>query len=166
MTSLLKLNPAKLISLAFLSTGVFLLIQVIMPIISFEIWEFGQSLDSNLITPQNSSNSRILGVSVENKDSFPAFISSFKRQTIPNYKSFTLSIPRLQVENQEVLVDTNDMSKTLAHLPGSALPGEKGNVFISGHSALSQFFALKKVVFSSLPDLKKGDKICTIHPTN
>lgn len=159
MISILKLNPAKVISLIFLSMGVFLLVQIAMPVINFEIWEIGQSFESNLITPQNSSGPKVLGVSIENRDNFPAFVSSLKRQTIPSFTKFTLSIPRLQIEKEDVLVDTNDMSKSLAHLPGSALPGEKGNIFISGHSALSQFFALKMAVFSKLPDLKKGDQI-------
>ena len=149
----------KLFSLAFLSIGIFLLTQVAAPIISFEVWEIGQSLQSNLITPQNTNTSSILGISVENKDNFSAFISTLKRETQPNYTKFTISIPKLNIQRQEVLVDSNDISKSLAQLPGSALPGEKGNLFISGHSALSQFFALKEAVFSKLPDLKKGDQI-------
>ncbi len=159
MITVLKNNPAKLISLTFLSMGMFLLIQVLMPIISFEIWQMGQSLESNLISPQNMQNTSVLGVSVQNKDNFPAFISLMQRETAPNYTKFYLSVPRLNIVKEEVLLDSNDLSKNLAHLPGSSLPGEKGNVFISGHSALSPLFDFKKAVFSKLPDLKKGDQI-------
>ena len=47
----------------------------------------------------------------------------------------------------------------MIHLPGSALPGEKGNIFISGHSALNRFFSLKNALFANLLDLRKGDEI-------
>ena len=159
MISVLVKSPAKVLALGFLAIGMFLLIQVVAPIISFEIWQIGQNLESNLITPQNSTEASILGGSVNNKDNFPEFVSSLKRETQPNYTKFSLSIPRLKIEKVDVLVDSNDISKSLAQLPGSALPGEKGNLFISGHSALSQVFSLKEAVFSKLPDLKKGDQI-------
>ena len=154
----------KLVAVGFLSVGLFLLVQVIAPLISFEVWEFGQKFDKNLISPQKLTSSAVLGISVQNKDSFPSFVSSLKRETQPNYTNFYLSIPKLKINKQQVLVDSNDISKTLAQLPGSALPGEKGNLFISGHSALSQFFALKEAVFSKLPDLKKGDQIIVETP--
>ena len=159
MISILVKSPAKVLSLGFLAIGMFLLIQVAAPIISFEVWQIGQNLESNLITPQESNQATLLGISVQNKDNFSAIVSTLKRETQPNYTKFSLSIPRLKIEKVNVLVDSNDISKSLAQLPGSALPGEKGNLFISGHSALSQLFSLKEAVFSKLPDLKKGDQI-------
>lgn len=149
----------KLVSLTFLSVGMFLIIQAIMPIIAFETWEMGQKLQSNLISPQTPGSGNVLGVTIENKDNFPAFVSSKIRETNPNYTRFYLTVPSLNIQKEQVLVDSNDLSKSLAHLPGSALPGEKGNVFISGHSALSQVFSLKNAVFSRLSDLKKGDQV-------
>ncbi len=149
----------KLVSLTFLSLGMFLIVQAIMPILTFETWNLSQKLQTSLISPQNSNISKVLGISIENKDNFPAFVSSKVRETNPNYTKFYLTVPYLNIKKEEVLVDSNDLSKNLAHLPGSALPGEKGNVFISGHSALSQLFSLKNAVFSRLSDLKKGDQI-------
>ena len=154
------IGVSKIISLSFLSLGVILLMQVAMPLLSFQIWEIAQKYSSNLlISPQTPRSSQVLGVSIENKDNFPSFVSSIKRETQINYSEFSLTIPKLKMEQQPVLVDSNDLSKKLAHLPGSALPGEKGNIFISGHSALSQFFSMKKATFAHLTDLKKGDEI-------
>lgn len=154
------IGSAKFISLGFLAVGVFVLMQVFLPILSFQLWEIGQNYgNSRLITPHTSNNTQILGVSIEQKDNFSTFISSIKRETKPNYDQFQLSVPKLNISQTIVGVDSNDLSKYLAHLPGSALPGEKGNVFISGHSALSQFFSMKKAVFANLPSLKKGDQI-------
>lgn len=149
----------KLIPLGFFAIGIFLLTQVVAPVISFEFWALGQRLESNLISPQNTKASSILGVSIQNKDNFSSFVSNLQRETKPNYTKFSLSIPRLKVEKATVFVDSNDLSAGLVQLPGSALPGEKGNLFISGHSALSRFFSLKEVAFSKLSDLKKGDQI-------
>ena len=103
----------KLVAVGFLSIGIFLLVQIVAPIVSFEIWQIGQSFESNLISPQKPSETSVLGVSIENKDNFPGFISNFKRETQPNYTKFSLSIPRLNIEKQIVLVDSNDLSKSL-----------------------------------------------------
>ncbi|MBI2040198.1 class E sortase [Candidatus Microgenomates bacterium] len=156
----LRIAPGKLIALSFLSIGVVILMQVVLPLLSFQIWLFAQKYNDNLlITPKPQKAPQVLGISIQTKDRFPAFISSIIRETKPNYGEFSLTVPRLKIENVGVLVDSNDLSKKLAHLSGSALPGEKGNVFISGHSALSQFFSMKKAVFSNLSDLKKGDQV-------
>lgn len=154
------ITVSKIIPLTFLSIGVFLLMQVILPIASFQIWYFAENINNSLlISPNTFPKSQVLGVSIRNTNSFPAFISSLRRETQASYKEFSISIPRLKIDKANVLVDSNDLDKGLVHLPGSALPGEKGNVFISGHSALSSFFSLKSVPFASLQDLKKGDEI-------
>lgn len=150
----------KIIPSLFLFVGLFLLMQIIMPIVSFKIWEWGKNFeDSSLTTPQVASGSQILGVSIQNDENFPIFISSRVRQIKPDYSQFNLTISKLNLDEVSVFLDTNDLAKGLIHLPGSALPGEKGNVFISGHSAGSIFFSPRKVYFSKLQDLKKGDEI-------
>jgi len=149
----------KLLPIGFLSLGIFLLMQVILPIASFQIWELGQKYNNNLLISPTQKDSRVLGISIQSKDNFSAIVSTLRRETQPTYTQFNLSIPRLNIDKIQVLVDSNDLSNSLAHLPGSALPGEKGNVFISGHSALSNFFSLKKALFGNLTDLKKGDQI-------
>lgn len=149
----------RIVSLGFLSIGVFVLMQVILPLASFQIWLLKQNVNSQvLISPQRSTEG-VLGVSVKSEDNFPAFVSSITRETQPNYSQFKLSVPRLKLDQSIVYVDNNDLSKGLSQLPGSALPGEKGNVFISGHSALSPLLGIKKAPFAKLMDLKKGDEI-------
>lgn len=150
----------KIIPLSLIFVGIFFLMQIIMPIVNFKLWEIGQNFgDSILISPQLGSNKDILGISVQSSDSFPAFISTKDRLVKPNYSQFNLSLPTLRLENLEVFLDSNDLAKGLAHLPGATLPGERGNVFISGHSAASLFFSPRKVYFSKLQDLKKGDEM-------
>lgn len=151
---------SKIIPLGFLSIGIILLLQVVLPIASFQFWLIGQKNNNNLlISPVSAEGARVLGVSVQNKDNFLAIVSTLKRESQADYKEFSLTIPKLKIDKTQVLVDSNDLSNNLAHLPGSSLPGEKGNVFISGHSALSRFLSLKTALFANLTDLKKGDEI-------
>lgn len=165
MTRVRSLSLGKLIPLGFLSIGVFILMQVILPVLSFQLWETGQKINNqDLISPKKPSG-RVLGISVANRDNFPIFISNLSRETVPNYSQFQLTVPRLGLDRELVYVDSNDLAKGLAHLPGSALPGEKGNVFISGHSAASRFLSSQVAVFGKLTDLKKGDEI-TIEAAN
>jgi len=74
---------------------------------------------------------------------------------------FYISIPKLKIENATVKIGSKDFVSNLAQYPGSALPGEQGNVFISGHSVLPQFYNPKNyfTIFSTLYELEKGDKI-------
>lgn len=148
----------KLLAGGFLLLGGYLLLQIAWPLLSFKLWENAFNLNSvSLISPQKGSE--VKGISIQSWDNFPSFISTLKRLTPAPYEKFKLVITALKVNN-EVLVDSNDLNKGLAHLPGSALPGEKGNAFISGHSALPlNFLPGQKAMFSNLQDLKKGDEI-------
>lgn len=150
----------KLLSLSFLAIGIILLIQVILPLLSFGIWQIGQELSQNiLISPRPVKSQKILGISIKNQNSFPAFVSDLTRETAPPYSDFNLTVSSIKIVGMPVAVDSNDLSNGLVHLPGSALPGEKGNVFISGHSALSPLFSFKNAPFAKLTEVKKGDKL-------
>lgn len=149
----------KLIPLGFLSVGVIILMQVILPIISFQIWWFGQKANNQILISPQKSTSNILGVSVKSEDNFPAFVSNATREIQAPYQEFNITVSRLNLQNKRVLVDSNELSKGLVHLPGSALPGTKGNVFISGHSAANPLLGLREAPFARLTDLKKGDQI-------
>lgn len=153
----------KFVSLSFLSVGIFILMQAILPIISFQLWAMGQTINNQVLVSPAKMSGQVLGISVEDKDNFPAFISS-ARTSEHTYDKFYLSVPKLKIQNANVYVDSNDLSKGLAHLPGSALPGEKGNVFISGHSAIRPSFSIKQALFSNLTDLKVKDQIIVDTP--
>lgn len=146
-------------ALSFLSVGVFLLMQVILPLVSFQFWQIGQKLNNQILISPSKSGRQVLGISVQSKDNFPGFISSLTREISPPYSQFQLSVSKLNIKEEAVFVDSNDLSLGLAQLPGSALPGEKGNLFISGHSALNRFIPGQRAIFAKLTDLKKGDEI-------
>lgn len=150
------------LSLLFLGIGVFILMQVVMPFISFKAWEiFAFGAEQGLIDPTPVSASGVVApeFNIETKDNFPAFVYKYKNLTPPYYQ-FKVSIPSIKLESANTLVYSNEFDESLAHLPGSALPGEKGNSFITGHSMLPNFASKEtKAYFAKLPDVKKGDEI-------
>lgn len=154
----------KFLSLSALGFGVFILMQVGLPLLSYKLWEL-TNLPTPLIDPVggDSQKKEVLGISVSTaSNNFPALSSTRTRESVPSFATFTLSVPKLEIFQAEVIVDSNDIDKSLAHLPGTALPGEKGNVFISGHSAAIVRPKLNdpyKSIFSALHNMRPEDKI-------
>lgn len=152
----------KIFPLLFLGIGVFILVQVAMPLFAFKFWEITAFQNDSILVDPHPGDSGVLGISIENLDNnFSAIVSSNRRLQAPPYLEFKLLIPKINLDWGKVVVDTNNFEDSLAHLPGSALPGEKGNVFITGHSSLTQLYKEDnyKAVFAHLPELKRGDEI-------
>ena len=153
---------AKIIPAIFLLAGFFVLVQIAIPVINFKLWDLANIEAKNILVSPISESNRVLGVSIQNtRDNFPALISFSKREFIP-YTEFLISVPRLDIEEAKVLVESNNLSEGLVHLPGTALPGEKGNIFISGHSAIPIIYRGSKnyrAIFANLQRLEKGDII-------
>lgn len=150
------------LSLLFLGIGVFVLMQVVMPFLSFKVWEiFAFESLQGLKDPAAVSTNGNLSpdFSIETIDNFPVIMAKNKNLT-PPYLSFQISVPKIGLDAVNTLVYSSHFDESLAHLPGSALPGEKGNAFITGHSMLPNL-ALKesKAFFAKLPEVKKGDEI-------
>lgn len=86
----------------------------------------------------------------------------------PDY--FYLSVPKLKIENALVEPESNSLNpdKHLGHYRGTALPGEKGNTFIYGHSVLPWFFNPNnyKTIFSTLGRLEPGDEFSIDYNNN
>lgn len=147
--------------LVLFGLGIFLLVQVLMPLISYKLWEISLNRQNEPLISAAPSNTEILGVSIQNTGTFPAIISGNKRTTPLPYSEFSLTVPSIKLNKIKVVVETNEFEKNLAHLPGAALPGEKGNVFITGHSSLISLYKPDnfKAIFANLPEVKKGDQI-------
>lgn len=150
------------LSLLFLGIGVFVLMQVVMPFVSFKMWEiFAFESLQGLKDPAAVSTNGNLSpdFSIETIDNFPVIMAKNKNLT-PPYLSFKISVPKIGLDFVNTLVYSSHFDESLAHLPGSALPGEKGNAFITGHSMLPNLASKQsKAFFAKLPDIKKGDEI-------
>lgn len=81
--------------------------------------------------------------------------------TLSKVSYYTISIPKLRIENATVGIGGEDLKKTLIQYPGTALPGKAGNTVIFGHSILPIFYDPKDylAIFSTLPTLSNGDVI-------
>lgn len=151
----------KIFSLFSFGLGVFVLVQVTMPYVGFWIWQASFYNDNTLLIDPRPTDGSVLGVSIEEHGNFPAFVSHNVSVTTPPYTDFNLTIPKIDLKDAHVVVNTNDFDQNLAHMPGTALPGDKGNVFITGHSSLQQLFRPDnyKAIFANLPKIGKGDQI-------
>src|SRR3989338_6947745 len=145
------------LSLLFLGIGIFVLMQVVLPFASFKMMEISAFEDSStLVDPTDVESS----IAIENVGDFPAFVVKGASSARLPYKEFKLSIPSLSIDQLKVMSYSNDFEKNLAQLPGSAFPGEKGNVFITGHSSLDTVLGGSKYAFfAPLPNIKKGESI-------
>jgi sortase A len=170
-----KRKILRLISLGIFLTGAAIVIYVFFPLLSWQIY-FAPVFASQNITapiPQNTvvSSSTIGSLIQQASDSlsgldytnaqnwFPNF--KFQRSGAPKITSYTISIPKLKLTNVTVSTVDNDLARHLVNYGGTAIPADKGNAVIFGHSTLPQLYEAKnyKTVFTFLYELTPGDEI-------
>jgi len=89
---------------------------------------------------------------------FPTKSAEFNPSSIRYY---TISIPRLGIEDATVLIGGEDLSESLIQFPGTVMPGKTGNTVIFGHSILPIYYDPTDymAIFSTLSALRDGDPI-------
>lgn len=153
-------------------TGLVLIGFVVWPIASYELRNPATQnaySQSGLLNPliEAGSHVQVLAAPQLISDSdFTQITSWFPTANLPAsslapVQEYSLSIPKLKIAKATVRADSTDLSKTLAHYPGTAIPGALGAPVIFGHSILPQFFNPKNYlsIFSLLPTLENGDEI-------
>jgi len=90
------------------------------------------------------------------------------KEIIPLYPDFGIVIEKLDI-NSKVIKNVDPynsaiyqkaLTEGVAHAKGTALPGEKGNIFIFSHSSENFYNALRyNSIFYLLSKLEPGDKI-------
>lgn len=159
----------RILSSAAVITGIGLLLWTIYPILSFEL--IYSSKFQGLIKPVPNESApytiadlpQILGI--ENADYTKAsvwFPKANNLKLLSSSASYTLSVPKVGIENASVVIGAEDLSQNLSQFTGP-LPGSYGNPVIFGHSTLLWFYNPKdyKAIFSKLPELNIGDEILT-----
>lgn len=151
-------------------SGIIILVGVIYPIVSYNS-NFASKYSTELISPVTGKNIQVKGASTittttSNIDYTQAsnwFAGGAKKEDFSASKVsyYTISIPKVKIDNAAVAIGGEDLSKSLIQYPGTALPGKRGNSVIFGHSILPLFYNPKNYIsiFSMLPSLKVGDEI-------
>jgi LPXTG-site transpeptidase (sortase) family protein len=142
-------------------SGLIIVFSTLYPILSYE-W-YAESKYPDLVSPLIDGETGSFKFS--DKDYTKAdnwFENVEKTNYIPNTVSFyTITIPKLKIDNVTVGVGGVDLKQNLIQYAGSAYPGNIGNTVIFGHSILPQYFDPKNYLsmFSTLPNLKDNDQI-------
>lgn len=151
------------VSFLLMSVGVGILGWVLWPIVSFAVLTAPflsavvSPVGSGILTPVVLAATSEGGADYSNPNLwFPTFP---QKKIVAPVTVYSLSIPKLRVNNAIVTVAGDDLNHSLVHYGGTGLPGEYGTTVIFGHSVLPQFFdpTNYKTIFSTLPTLKIGD---------
>lgn len=151
------MNKRKIVKVAAIISGLSgltILVSSVWPIIEYQLTDARSY--TTLLTPL-----------VLERDDFTKASTWFPTDSVKKDFSnskvsfYTISIPKLKIENAIVSIGGEDLSKNLVQYPGTALPGKNGNAVIFGHSILPIFYNPKNymAIFSTLPTLKNGDDI-------
>ncbi|OGM26035.1 hypothetical protein A2627_05415 [Candidatus Woesebacteria bacterium RIFCSPHIGHO2_01_FULL_39_28] len=140
--------------------GIIILSFVFYPILSYGV-DSNQYIDSYLSPIPNDELNLNQQTDLTKASNWFTGGASKEDFVSSNVSYYTISIPKLGIENAVVSIGGEDLSKNLVQYPGTALPGKRGNSVIFGHSILPLFFNPKNYmsIFSTLPVLKKGDSI-------
>ena len=154
-----------ILSIFFIFSGVTLIFLVLYPIITFELY-YSRKYQTVISPISEEENiplqiSKVLGAPFTDLTQARLwFPKASPVKMIQNLNNYSLSIPKLKIDNAKVIISGNDLSKSLIHFTGPT-PGTIGNPVIFGHSTLLLFYNPRdyKAIFSKLPDLEIGDDI-------
>lgn len=168
------------VPLVFVSLGLTIIIWVSYPIISFQLFVSPKftflirPIPDEVVVQAMENEERVLGIENKTEGKAGAVLSQVDYTKASNWfpqkppektssqeREYTLSIPKLGIEDALVIIGGEDLESSLIHYGGTGLPGDWGKTVIFGHSILPQFFNPKnyKTIFSTLPKLEKKDKI-------
>ncbi len=158
------MNRRKVVKLASLISGLSgltILVSSVWPIVEYQLTEarsYTTLLSPLVITKEDQVQKT--GDLTKASNWFPDAPKNdqFEKSKVDFY---TISIPKLKIDNAIVSIGGEDLSKNLVQYPGTALPGKNGNAVVFGHSVLPIFYNPKNymAIFSTLPTLKTGDDI-------
>ncbi len=114
----------------------------------------GENEEIDQVTPQAPD-------AVDYSDPNVWFPTKPQKKVVTPVNTYSLTIPKLSIENAQVVIAGDDLDVSLIHYGGTGLPGDFGNAVIFGHSVLPQFFNPKdyRTIFSTLPKLEIGDEL-------
>ena len=170
-----KKKILRLTSLLFFLSGILIISYIFLPFFSWQIYFAPVFANQSISSPipknkivsvstlkslLNGASNSLTGVDYTNAQNwFP----NYKYQKTGNLKLafYTISIPKIKIKNAIVSTTNTNLATNLVNYGGTAIPPDKGNAVIFGHSTLPQLFDEKnyKTIFSNLYLLSKNDEI-------
>ena len=158
----------RLISILCVIIGVSIISYVLFPIISWQIYFQPISSSQDIISSIPRAN--IVDLARNSMDTtdytkaenwFKNFNPNANQKNQVDTPSYTISIPKIKIEDAKVSTVDTDLKKHLVNYQGTSIPGKNGNAVIFGHSTLPQLFNAKdyKTIFANVYKLKNGDNI-------
>lgn len=165
----------RLASLLILFIGFVIVFYIFYPLALWQIYFAPALASSNIKTPIpkttvvnpevvgsliSQAGNLLSGVDYTNAQNwFPGFNPARAGQLKTPY--YTISIPKLKINNAEVSTRDNNLAIHLVNYQGTVLPADRGNAVIFGHSTLPQLFNPNdyKTIFANAYQLKIGDEI-------
>jgi sortase A len=159
-------KPLRFVGLGLIFLGLLFGLYAFFPLLSWQLYlrpafasnNFASPIPQTTIMTQETIQS-LLTNSFNGGNWLPAYYQEANvGSTITRY---TLSIPKIKIENAEVSAVDTDLASHLVHFPGTALPPSKGNAVIFGHSTLPQLYnpTNYKTIFANIHNLIIGDKL-------
>jgi len=171
-------RPLKIVGLGFIALGVILLLYFFFPILSYQFFLSPAFAVNSIEVPipkymvvTNTNMSRLVqagfnALSVDYTDArnwYPQIAAQVKENAVKEKKveNYTLSIPKLKIDNASVSTVDYDLSRHLVHYYGPANPVQKGSSIIYGHSTLPQWFDPHnyKTIFATLHTIQLDDEV-------
>ncbi len=145
------------------------------PLLSWELYlkpvfassSYASPIPKNTIITKNylksflsNTENMLSGVDYNNATNWlpPSYKEESSNQTAAVY---SISIPKIDLENLMISTVDTDLTSHLVHFPGTAVPPQKGSASIFGHSTLPQLFDRKnyKTIFANIHEVQIGDDI-------
>lgn len=173
-----KINKKKMLrflSFLFFLSGISIIIYIFLPFFSWQIYFAPVFANQSIASPipkntlvsvgtlknlLNGAANSLTGVDYTNAQNwFPNY--KYQKQGNLKLQFYTISIPKLKIKNAIVSTSDTDVAKHLVNYGGTAIPPDKGNAVIFGHSSLPQLFDEKnyKTIFATLYKISIGDEI-------
>ncbi len=166
------------LGLGLIITGLVLGLYLFFPLISWQLYLQPAFASEEIVAPIprttiltpniikslfEATENSLRGIDYNNaKNWFPTAKNGYEDGSVDSQvSSYTISIPKLNIENAEVTTVDNNLKDHLVNYAGTAIPPNKGNAVIFGHSTLPQWFNPKDytAIFATAHTLKIDDII-------
>lgn len=162
-------------SLAMSVGGLLIGFYIFFPVLSWELYikpvfassSFTSPIPKNTIVTKNylrsllsNTASNLKGVNYNNATNWiPSSYTESEKQ-IP-VRAYTVSIPKIGIEDAAVSTMDTDLASHLVHFPGTAVPPERGTAAVFGHSTLPYLYDRNnyKTIFARIHEVTIDDTI-------